>query len=325
MLGKPSSADQQQCHEANNKVSLGEGNLPDSSYSPSSISDSKESARHSDVESSDNPQESTRLLATAQDASVTQLITVQDFHFPPSNPTIQRYYRFTPGPLATFAALHKRPGQSDAGSVAGVLHRAAVVPSHGTDRSGDWILVSVGGRSGWARKRRTNTAVGGFVLARQFQGFESWTGNHMFLCGGKIMMGSDGPLFLFTNVLLIGGVALYLFWLLPKLEKPFWLLSRDHEMIFTGFLFLVGIITFWICATMDPGILPAHASPIKPTLPSDAIGGPLGYRYCATCNIFRPPRSKHCNSCNVCVSKFDQYVNLLVYVKCYSFPFSLTP
>ena len=261
----------------------------------------------SDTDPLSPPVETTRLLSNVQDQpSKSGKITAHDFCFPPNNPTIQRYYRFSPTPASTFAALHKRPGHNDAGSVVGLLYRAAVMPSHGTDSTGEWILVSVGGRSGWARKRRSTT-VGGFVVARQFQASESWMANHVFLFGGKIMLGSDAPLFLFVNCLLTSLIGLYLFWLLPKLEDPGWLLTVRQNYIVTCALFLISIVNFWICATMDPGILPPLSSPIKPPIPNDGnVGGPLGHRYCATCNIFRPPRSKHCNSCNVCVSKFDQ-------------------
>jgi len=127
--------------------------------------------------------------------------TVQEYFFPPQNPTIQRYYRFRSTPLTPIAALHKRPGkpsnaggygsvmmnhpnnQQQAGGVTGLLRRSAVVPSHGTDRSGEWVLVSVGGRSGWAKKKfRESAPYAGFSPADTFSATEAWMGNHAFLC-----------------------------------------------------------------------------------------------------------------------------------------------
>lgn len=256
--------------------------------------------------------------------------SAQAFYFSPDkNPTLQRYYRFTASPLTPFCALHKRPVVDvNGGGVTGLLRRSAVLPSHGTDATGNWVLVSVGGRSGWARKKQRAQETG-FVSVDAFRATEGWMGNHMFLCKGKIMLGSDGPLFLFTNGLLLAGILLYFFLVLPKLASAHDPHRLVHPIAFWSSITL-SIASFaflWISATMDPGILPAVSSPLKPAVPSEdnvPLGGPLGYRYCSTCNIFRPPRSKHCNSCNVCVSKFDQYVFMMceyiyiLYISCFT-------
>lgn len=256
-----------------------------------------------------------------------------DFYFPADNPTIQRYYRFTSTTLTPIAALHRRPGtantpmgHSSPGGVTGLLRRSAVVPSHGTDHGtgGDWILVSVGGRSGWARKRSPRVPTGGFVPADRFRATEAWMGNHFFFCGGKCMLGSDAASLVMTNGLILVGVLAHFLVFLPRLavigkeeqethHGRVWLLDNPMALFWNSVcLTLLTFVMLWWVALTDPGILPPVSSPVKPSVPADGpLGGPLGYRYCSTCNIFRPPRSKHCNACNCCVSKFDHHCTCL--------------
>ena len=250
-----------------------------------------------------------------------------DFYFSPDNPTVQRYYRFTSTTLTPIAALHRRPGTANTpmgnaspGGVTGLLRRSAVVPSHGTDHAtgGDWILVSVGGRSGWARKRTPQAPNGGFVEADSFRATEAWMGNHFFLCGGRCMLGSDAASLVMTNGLILTGVLCHFLLFLPRLAasaqesdpvRHVWLLDDPVMLGWTSLaLTAATFVTLWWVALTDPGILPPVSSPVKPPVPTDGpLGGALGYRYCSTCNIFRPPRSKHCNACNCCVSKFDHH------------------
>jgi DHHC palmitoyltransferase len=291
--------------------------------------------------------------------------SVEDFFFPFNNSSIQRYYRFEATPLTPIAALYKRPMTSSTSTssfdnyanninnseVTGLLRRSAIVPSHGTDPSGAWILVSVGGRAGWAR-RSTCTIINNngvaarsptpdqqplaaFTPADRFQACEAWMGNHFFLCNGRLMFGSDAPTLVFTNALILIGVILDLAVLSPRLHRlsendipasnnvnattihQWWLwqvfplvCNSPRTIFWLVVIFsLLTMLTLWATALVEPGIIPSISSPTKPPIPNDGIplGGPVGYRYCGTCNIFRPPRSKHCNSCNCCVSMFDHH------------------
>jgi palmitoyltransferase ZDHHC9/14/18 len=169
----------------------------------------------------------------------------------------------------------------------------------------------------------TPRGVGLFHPVPSFVAHEAWMGNHSFFCRGKLMLGSDAPSLFFTTVLISVGVAIHCLHILPMLHNAttetiimedgssrsvlphVWLLSNPTAMWICTIVASVGALaTLWRTAVMDPGILPSLSAPIKAPPPLDEhgnvlpMGGALGYRYCSTCNIFRPPRSKHCNSCN---------------------------
>jgi palmitoyltransferase ZDHHC9/14/18 len=162
--------------------------------------------------------------------------------------------------------------------------------------------VSVGGRSGWARRH----PAGPFQPADTFKAHQAWMGNHAFLLKGKCMLGSDAPSLVLTNALLLGCGLYHFLVVLPRLTAV-----HTQTSIWYGasiFLLVAAFVLLWITACLDPGIIPARSSPLRPEPPAGVVGhSSNSYRYCSTCNIFRPPRSKHCNSCNVCVSEFDHH------------------
>jgi len=136
-----------------------------------------------------------------------------------------QYYKFSVTKSTPFTALYKRPptaantlgaeGASiqsisaisgpanSATSVyqpqqcTGLLRRSAVLPAHqtilGCDR-GEWVLVNVGGRSGWARRESSRNSSpktdlhpsqggnGGYLKpVETFRWKDLWMGNHIFL------------------------------------------------------------------------------------------------------------------------------------------------
>uniref|UniRef100_A0A6A7G8Q1 Palmitoyltransferase n=1 Tax=Hirondellea gigas TaxID=1518452 RepID=A0A6A7G8Q1_9CRUS len=128
--------------------------------------------------------------------------------------------------------------------------------------------------------------------------WKQWPGNNIFLCHGRIMLGSDVSFLGVTVVLLTGPFVIFI--------------------LFVGFeihysLAIVGAVLFAIClvfltqaALTDPGILPRSNIPRPdPHQPHQITA--RGFRYCSTCKLYRPPRAKHCKYCDNCVRQFDHH------------------
>lgn len=133
-------------------------------------------------------------------------------------------------------------------------------------------------------------------------------GNNTFICGGRVII---GPNYIFLSVtillLVVPFVAFCVF------VAPFF---HFFVIFLSLFLYAPVVIFFMYAALSDPGIIPASPLPNKPEDPNPPDPTRTAeqlqrdhtrYTYCETCNIWRPPRSKHCRFCDVCIEKYDHH------------------
>lgn len=151
----------------------------------------------------------------------------------------------------------------------------------------------------------------------------SYKGGSAVCCGGRFAAGQLWPNSVSTFAMTVIPGLWYFNEVLPHVTEPPGVILDSFFGISQCVLGILVLVCFLLASFVNPGIIPRNESiPKELEQHLDLRGQPshrflrisditVKQKFCSTCMIFRPPRSKHCSFCDNCVLRFDHHCTWL--------------
>ncbi|CAN3355690.1 palmitoyltransferase Erf2p [Diutina catenulata] len=137
---------------------------------------------------------------------------------------------------------------------------------------------------------------------------------YIYWMGGRWRSAKQRPINVACVVFMVVPAVLY------AIFEASWLWHHVSPAVVIVFcyLWLLMFALFMRASTSDPGVLPRHLHYPRLDEPEPeeyentirfpaADGRGVNVKFCPTCKIWRPPRTSHCHTCDVCVIKHDHH------------------
>jgi palmitoyltransferase ZDHHC9/14/18 len=134
--------------------------------------------------------------------------------------------------------------------------------------------------------------------------YEVWPGRQTPICCGACLLGPDLGTWIVAWLLILGNGALFVGWVARPLH---WAAAAGGIALVLLVSYMLSRATFTEAGIImrKPGPPPADPQASAPRVVVKGVNVEL--KFCTACNIYRPPRAKHCRDCDVCVEEFDHH------------------
>eukprot|EP01084_Bolivina_argentea_P037123 68621_1 len=154
------------------------------------------------------------------------------------------------------------------------------------------------------------------VPCDSFRRYELWPGGNIFCCRGHVMFGSDVSFLYFTNLIVVVvhitfGLSLCRVWKHDSSSCWMSLSCWSLPLLITTLVFFISaMVSLWVTALSDPGIMPrpgGGGDGENMDVSNEMIDSLNNYLLCRKCDMYTPPRSKHCSKCDNCIDVYDHH------------------